>query len=134
MQRLRLIAVTLLVLGFACAGGKPALATNILIQIDKPTQTMTVSVDGGVRYRWRVSTGATGFSTLAGSYTPFRMELMHYSQEWDNAGMPHAIFFTTRGHSIHGSDHHSWLGPSRPRHAGVAWLRTSLADQRHHPL
>ena len=105
MQRLRLIAVTLLALGFACAGGKPALATNILIQIDKPTQTMTVSVDGGVRYRWRVSTGATGFSTPTGSYSPFRMEVMHYSQEWDNAGMPHAIFFTTRGHSIHGSDH-----------------------------
>ena len=66
---------------------------------------MTVSVDGGVRYRWRVSTGATGFSTPTGSYSPFRMEVMHYSQEWDNAGMPHAIFFTTRGHSIHGSDH-----------------------------
>ena len=33
------------------------------------------------------------------------MEVMHYSQEWDNAGMPHAIFFTKRGHSIHGSDH-----------------------------
>jgi lipoprotein-anchoring transpeptidase ErfK/SrfK len=88
----------------ACGGCPPALA-NILIQVDKPTQTMTVSVDGAVRYRWRVSTGATGFSTPAGSYTPFRMEVMHYSQEWDNAGMPHAIFFTNRGHSIHGSDH-----------------------------
>ena len=43
MQRLRLIAVTLLALGFACAGGKPALATSILIQVDKPTQSMTVS-------------------------------------------------------------------------------------------
>ena len=66
---------------------------------------MTVTVDGHVRYRWRVSTGATHYSTPAGSYTPFRMELMHYSREWDNAGMPHAIFFTQRGHSIHGSDH-----------------------------
>ena len=66
---------------------------------------MTVSVDGQPLYRWPVSTGATGFSTPTGSYTPFRMEIMHYSQEWDNAGMPHAIFFTTRGHSIHGSDH-----------------------------
>jgi lipoprotein-anchoring transpeptidase ErfK/SrfK len=73
--------------------------------VDKPTQTMTVTVDGHVRYRWRVSTGATRYSTPAGSYTPFRMELMHYSREWDNAGMPHAIFFTQRGHSIHGSDH-----------------------------
>jgi lipoprotein-anchoring transpeptidase ErfK/SrfK len=104
MKRLRLLAVTLLGLSLACAASKPALA-NILIQIDKLTQTMTVSVDGEPRYRWRVSNGATGFSTPVGSYTPFRMEVMHYSQEWDNAGMPHAIFFTTRGHSIHGSDH-----------------------------
>jgi len=78
---------------------------GILIQIDKRAQTMTVAVDGQLRYRSRVSTGATGFSTPVGSYTPFRMEVMHYSREWDNAGMPHAIFFTTRGHSIHGSDH-----------------------------
>jgi lipoprotein-anchoring transpeptidase ErfK/SrfK len=94
----------LLAVGLACAAGKPAFA-NVLIQIDKPTQTMTVAVDGQVRYRWRVSTGATGYSTPVGSYTAFRMEVMHYSQEWDNAGMPHAIFFTKRGHSIHGSDH-----------------------------
>ena len=76
----------------------------ILIVVNKPTQTMTVTVEGHVRYRWRVSTGATQYSTPAGSYTPFRMEPMHYSREWDNAGMPHAIIFTRRGHSIHGSD------------------------------
>jgi lipoprotein-anchoring transpeptidase ErfK/SrfK len=76
----------------------------VLIVVNKPTQTMTVTVEGHVRYRWRVSTGATQYSTPAGSYTPFRMEPMHYSREWDNAGMPHAIFFTRRGHSIHGSD------------------------------
>jgi lipoprotein-anchoring transpeptidase ErfK/SrfK len=74
---------------------KPA-APDLLIVVDKPTQIMTVTVDGHVRYRWRVSTGATHYSTPAGSYTPFRMELTHYSREWDNAGMPHAIF---------GSDH-----------------------------
>jgi lipoprotein-anchoring transpeptidase ErfK/SrfK len=78
---------------------------TVLIVVNKPTQTMTVTVKGHVRYRWRVSTGATHYSTPDGSYTPFRMELMHYSREWDNAGMPHAIFFTQRGHSIHGSDH-----------------------------
>jgi L,D-transpeptidase catalytic domain len=104
MKRLRLIAIAFLVAGLACAASAPAFA-NILIQIDKPSQTMTVSVDGQLLYRWPVSTGATGFSTPDGSYTPFRMEVMHYSQEWDNAGMPHAIFFTSRGHSIHGSDH-----------------------------
>jgi len=104
MKRLRLIALTSLGLSLAVTASKSAFA-NILIQIDKPSQTMTVSVNGASVYRWRVSTGATGFSTPAGSYTPFRMEVMHYSQEWDNAGMPHAIFFTKRGHSIHGTDH-----------------------------
>ena len=84
---------------------RKAAVPDILIVVSKPTQTMTVTIDGHVRYRWRVSTGATHYSTPAGSYTPFRMELMHYSREWDNAGMPHAIFFTQRGHSIHGSDH-----------------------------
>ena len=104
MERVWRLAVLLLAAGFACAAGKPAFA-NILIQIDKPSQTMTVSVDGKVQYRWRVSTGATAFSTPAGTYTPFRMEVMHYSQEWDNAGMPHSIFFSQRGHAIHGSNH-----------------------------
>jgi lipoprotein-anchoring transpeptidase ErfK/SrfK len=104
MQRFRLLAAQLFAVGLACTAGKAAVA-NILIQIDKPTQTMTVAVDGQVRYRWRVSTGATRFSTPAGSYAAFRMEVMHYSQEWDNAGMPHSIFFTKRGHAIHGSDH-----------------------------
>ena len=104
MKRLKLLAVPVLALGLVCGAGSPAFA-NILIQIDKPSQTMTVSVDGKVHYRWRVSTGATGFSTPPGTYKPFRMEVMHYSQEWDNAGMPHSIFFTTRGHAVHGSNH-----------------------------
>jgi lipoprotein-anchoring transpeptidase ErfK/SrfK len=103
MTRFRLVAIGFLV-AISCAASTSAFA-DVLIQVDKPSQTMTVTVDGQVLYRWPVSTGATGYSTPDGSYTPFRMEVMHYSQEWDNAGMPHAIFFTSRGHSIHGSDH-----------------------------
>ena len=104
MKRLKPLAVPLLALGLVCGAGASAFA-NILIQIDKPSQTMTVSVDGQVHYRWRVSSGATGYSTPTGTFKPFRMEVMHYSQEWDNAGMPHSIFFTTRGHAVHGSNH-----------------------------
>jgi lipoprotein-anchoring transpeptidase ErfK/SrfK len=104
MRYRRLLAVWLLAVCVACVAAKPA-TSAVLIVVDKPTQSMTVAVDGQVVYRWRVSTGATKYSTPTGSYTPFRMEVMHYSREWDNAGMPHAIFFTTRGHSIHGSDH-----------------------------
>jgi hypothetical protein len=104
MKGLRLLAVTALALGLACAAGKPASA-SILILVDKPSQTMSVLVDGQLRYRWRVSTGATKYSTPTGSYTAFRLEKMHYSREWDNAGMPNSIFYTTRGHAIHGSDY-----------------------------
>ena len=84
---------------------RKAAVPDILIAINKPTQRMTVTVNGHVRYRWRVSTGATKYSTPPGSYKAFRMERMHYSREWDNAGMPHSIFFSSRGHAIHGSDH-----------------------------
>ena len=122
MKRLRLLAVALLAASLACGASKPALA-NILIQIDKPSQTMTVTVDGKVQYRWRVSTGATGFSTPVGSYTAFRMEVMHYSQEWDNAGMPHSIFFSQRGHAIHGSDH-----PGRGTPVSHGCVRLSLTN------
>ena len=31
------------------------------------------------------------------------MERTHYSREWDDAPMPHSIFFTQEGHAIHGS-------------------------------
>ena len=51
MRRLRLLAIAFLVAGFACAATAPAFA-NILIQIDKPSQIMTVSVDGQPLYRW----------------------------------------------------------------------------------
>ena len=30
------------------------------------------------------------------------MDADHLSQEWDNAPMPHTIFFDVRGHAVHG--------------------------------
>ena len=36
---------------------RKAAAPEILIVVSKPAQSMTVTVDGHVRYRWRVSTG-----------------------------------------------------------------------------
>jgi lipoprotein-anchoring transpeptidase ErfK/SrfK len=50
-----------------------------------------------------VSTGAPGYDTPSGSYTAFRMEKEYSSKEWDDAPMPNSIFFTQRGHAIHGS-------------------------------
>src|SRR5215470_1455470 len=83
-------------------GTSPA-ASSILINIDKSTQRMTVFLDGVEKFDWPVSTGRRGYSTPSGTFTPLSMNEIWYSKEWDNAPMPHAIFFMKDGHAIHGS-------------------------------
>ena len=74
---------------------------NVMIIIDKSAQKMTVTVNGEDRYTWPVSTGRDGYDTPSGDFQPFRMEKDHFSREWDDAPMPHSIFFTRQGHAIH---------------------------------
>jgi hypothetical protein len=85
----------------AISFARPATA-EILIRVDKETQTMTVTVDRLVTYVWPVSTGMEGRDTPSGTFQPNRMDADHHSQEWDNAPMPHTIFFDMHGHAVHG--------------------------------
>jgi hypothetical protein len=80
----------------------PPASANILVTIDKSNQQMSVDVDGAQRYLWPVSTGRPGYDTPSGTFKPNRMDADHFSQEWDNAPMPHAIFFDLDRHAIHG--------------------------------
>ena len=80
---------------------RPATA-EIVVRVDKETQTMTVTVDRNVMYVWPVSTGMAGRDTPSGTFQPNRMDADHHSQEWDNAPMPHTIFFDMHGHAVHG--------------------------------
>ena len=66
------------------------------LNIDKSKQSMTVFVNGLQRYHWPVSTGAPRYSTPSGTYTASSMNEIWYSKQWDNAPMPHAVFFTGR--------------------------------------
>jgi hypothetical protein len=75
----------------------------ILINIDKSKQRMTVSLDGVKKYVWPVSTGQARYSTPSGTYTATSMNEIWYSKEWDNAPMPHSVFFRKDGYAIHGS-------------------------------
>jgi lipoprotein-anchoring transpeptidase ErfK/SrfK len=77
--------------------------SSVLINVEKSSQEMTVFVDGVELYTWPVSTGMRGYSTPSGTYTTTSMNEIWYSKQWDNAPMPHAIFFTKKGHAIHGS-------------------------------
>ena len=101
---------------------------NLLIQIDKSTQQMTVSVDGEQRYVWPVSTGIAQYDTPDGTFKPFRMEKDHFSREWDDAPMPYSIFFTEKGHAIHGTNHKGLGHPASHgcvrlsvAHAAILW-------------
>ena len=76
----------------------------VSITVDKNEQRMTVEVDGVTKYNWPVSSGNPSHETPNGSFRTFRMEEDHYSKEFDDAPMPHAIFFTKQGHAIHGTD------------------------------
>ncbi|MFZ5677338.1 MAG: L,D-transpeptidase [Pseudomonadota bacterium] len=115
-MRLRLVVAAVMLLGMLGAGD--AFAAQVLISINKSNQKMTVSIDGEKTYVWPVSTGAPGYSTPSGDFRPFRMERDHFSKEWDDAPMPHSIFFTMQGHAIHGSPHTKRLG-TRASHGCV---------------
>jgi hypothetical protein len=72
---------------------------------------MTVFVDGVQLYSWPVSTGlGQGYATPSGEYTASSMNKIWYSKQWDNAPMPHSIFFTKKGHAIHGTKEVKKLG------------------------
>jgi L,D-transpeptidase catalytic domain len=87
-----------------------AAQAKVSITVDKNAQLMTVAVDGVERYQWPVSTGNPSHETPNGTFRTFRMEEDHYSKEFDDAPMPHSIFFTKIGHAIHGTESEGHLG------------------------
>jgi L,D-transpeptidase catalytic domain len=103
---MRLPRLVLLAAALALAPAASASAA-ILVSIDKSAQQMIVSVDGETRYTWPVSTGRPGYDTPNGAYSTLWMDREHYSREWDDAPMPYSIFFTKKGHAIHGTYHRS---------------------------
>ena len=100
---------------------------SVLITVDRNSQRMSVSVDGKTRWVWPVSTGRRGYATPTGSYSAFRMVEDHYSKEWDDAPMPHSIFFSKQGHAIHGTFEGKRLGA--PASHGCVRLSTHNAAQ-----
>jgi lipoprotein-anchoring transpeptidase ErfK/SrfK len=95
-------------------------ASKVSVIIDKPTQKMKVYVDDVELYSWKVSSGLPAHSTPSGAFTASSMNEMWYSKEWDDAPMPHAIFFTKEGHAIHGTQETKKLG--RPASHGCVRL------------
>jgi hypothetical protein len=97
----KIVCASLFAAGLALPLSSPSYA-NIVISVNKSTQRMLVTVDGQTRYDWPVSTGRAGYGTPSGTFKPTLMEPMHYSREYEDAPMPHSIFFDEHGHAIHG--------------------------------
>ena len=104
----------------------PALAA-VDIAIDLSTQHMHVTSATG-SYDWPVSTARAGYVTPTGTFAPQRLASVYYSKKYDNAPMPHAIFFYY-GFAIHGSYEVKHLG--HPASHGCVRL---APGQRHQAL
>ena len=89
-------------LAMAAISAAPARA-DVVITVDKSTQTMVVQVDGVTRWQWKVSTGRSGHDTPNGTFRALYLDANHFSKKYDDAPMPHSVFFTGLGHAIHGS-------------------------------
>jgi len=81
---------------------------EVFITIDKSTQQMYVETPTD-SYVWKVSTGRKGYRTPTGEFKPYLLKTMHYSRKYDNAPMPHSIFFHG-GYAIHATNAVNKLG------------------------
>jgi hypothetical protein len=121
------LKTALAALAFGALGFTSAAQAAVEITIDKSTQEMVVAKDGRPLYHWAVSTGRPGYDTPNGKFRAFRMEKDHRSKEWDDAPMPYSIFFTQKGHAIHGYLDTKNIG--RPASHGCVRLTPANAEK-----
>jgi lipoprotein-anchoring transpeptidase ErfK/SrfK len=99
----------LMALGLLAAGTSLTLAASLSVTIDLSDQEMVVRENARIAHTWPVSTARAGYCTPVGTYRPIRLERMWYSTIYDNAPMPHSIFFHG-GYAIHGTTEIGNLG------------------------
>lgn len=116
MRKLFATAVAFL---FVLFQAQIVLAANITAQISLSSQTMTVTQNGVVKHRWRVSTGRKGYGTPTGAWSAKWASRNHRSRKYNNAPMPFAIFFKG-GYAVHATYETKRLG--RPASHGCVRL------------
>jgi lipoprotein-anchoring transpeptidase ErfK/SrfK len=120
--------VALFVLAFALSAGCGASSAHaeIVAQISISQQTLTLTVDGETQHVWPVSTARRGYITPKGAFKVQSMHKMVYSAFFNNAPMPHSIFYD--GHyAIHGTTDVKRLG--QPASAGCVRLHPDNAKK-----
>ncbi|WP_274627345.1 L,D-transpeptidase [Arvimicrobium flavum] len=123
--RLINIAAATLAGAVLLGGVGAAHASNLVARISISTQTMEILVNGRSTFEWKVSTAGKGYVTPTGSFKPTRMHKMWYSRKYDNAPMPHSVFFHG-GYAVHATDAIKRLG--RPASHGCIRLHPDNAS------
>ena len=124
----RLVIQVTLALGLLTAGlastARAEKATQLEARVSLSAQVMEVLVDGRPTFAWKVSTAGKGYHTPTGSWKPTRLERMWHSRQYDNAPMPHSVFFH-EGYAVHATNMIKRLG--RPASHGCVRLHPDNA-------
>lgn len=115
-----------------------AARADLVVNISKSQQKLSVTLDGVEAFRWPTSTGRKGYTTPSGTYSPVRLERHWYSHKYENAPMPWSVFFH-RGYAMHGTMEAYNLGRAashgcvrlRPDHAAVLYSLVRQEGLRH---
>lgn len=97
---------------------------SLVVDIDLTAQRMSVSERGQLKHTWPISSGRAGYNTPTGTFRPTWMAKMWYSRQYDDAPMPHSVFFNG-GIAVHGTQHVRSLG--RPASHGCIRLAPANA-------
>ncbi len=116
--------IGVIALGALLCLSAPARA-ELLVNISKSQQRLSVVIDGTEAYRWPVSTGRRGHVTPAGHFRPERIERHWYSHQYSMTPMPWSVFFH-RGYAVHGTMEAYNLG--HPASHGCVRLRPDNAS------
>lgn len=88
---------------------KPKIVATVSLAEQKMYVAVTDARGKAHTYVWDVSTGASGFETPEGKFTPTWLSKDHKSKQYDDAPMPNAVFFN-EGIAVHGTQAISMLG------------------------
>lgn len=120
---MRFVSTLATALGLLVALTPPAWPL-VRIDVDLAGQSMRVAADTGERYEWPISSGRVGHATPRGVFRPIAMYAMVHSAKYNNAPMPHSIFFHGQ-YAIHGTEAVGALG--RPASHGCIRLAPANA-------
>ena len=86
---------------------------QVVATVSVSQQQMFLEINEGGRTTtaliWKVSTGRPGLETPQGSFKPTWLDAKHKSDEYEDAPMPYAVFFSG-GYAVHATEYTKRLG------------------------